>query len=200
MHMNIGMHDNELRMAHEDADNELHERQALHRRLGDLEVKCAKLEQETFEMEAIVEKQGWDDERALGDDMKAEREREEEIKRAEREVYELLSERRYRERILKAENVKLLKAQDKVAGWCKEVHNAGLADGDYERTRAKAQHDIQGEGFRRHRHASTAGVVDRGGKASRMPFGAPPPRRQTSAGTLHYKSAAEYKNSGKTPR
>lgn len=55
MHMNIGMHDNELRMAHEDADNELHERQALHRRLGDLEVKCAKLEQETFEMEAIVE-------------------------------------------------------------------------------------------------------------------------------------------------
>lgn len=53
------------------------------------------------------QKQGWDDERALGDDMKAEREREEEIKRAEREVYELLSERRYRERILKAENVKV---------------------------------------------------------------------------------------------
>lgn len=47
--------------------------------------------------------QGWDDEQALGEDMKEEREREEEIKRSEKEMKELLSQRRYRQRILNAE-------------------------------------------------------------------------------------------------
>lgn len=55
MHANGGMHDTgELGLSHEEP-LDLRERQAFHRKIGKLDAECTELENETFEMEDIVE-------------------------------------------------------------------------------------------------------------------------------------------------